>query len=109
LIGAKRGLIKPSAGYGVVRIAKESEHLARLWREDRPLPPRWQSSWQWRLLDKGFLQLAAHDSRRPLMILYRTMQAMPLAQTLRFIDEGLPPRRLAGLLPSIVPIVFRQL
>ena len=28
LIGAKRGLVKPSAGYGIVRIAQESEHLA---------------------------------------------------------------------------------
>jgi lycopene beta-cyclase len=108
LIGAKRGLIKPSAGYGVVRIAKESEHLARLWRADRPLPPSWQSSWQWRLLDKGFLQLAADDPRRPLALLRRTMHAIPLAQTLRFIDEELPPRQLAWLLPSIVPAVFRK-
>jgi lycopene beta-cyclase len=109
LIGAKRGLIKPSAGYGVVRIAKESNHLARLWREDRPLPPSWQSSWQWRLLDKGFLQLATHDPRLPLALLHRTMHAIPLAQALRFIDEELPPRQLASLLPSIVPTVFRKL
>ena len=39
LLGTKRGLVKPSAGYGIVRIAKESEHLSRLWREHRPLPP----------------------------------------------------------------------
>jgi lycopene beta-cyclase len=109
LIGAKRGLIKPSAGFGVVRIAKESERLARLWREDRPLPPSWQSSWQWRLLDKGFLQLAAQDPRRPLGLLHRTMRAIPLAQALRFIDEELPPRQLASLLPSIFPAVFRKL
>jgi lycopene beta-cyclase len=108
LVGAKRGLIKPSAGYGVVRIAKESKYLARLWRENRPLPPSWQSSWQWRLLDKGFLQLAAHDPRRPLALLHRTMHAIPLAQALRFIDEELPPRQLASLLPSIVPTVFRK-
>lgn len=38
LLGTKRGLIKPSAGYGIVRIAEESKHLARLWHED--LPPR---------------------------------------------------------------------
>ena len=30
LIGAKRGLVKPSAGYGVVRIADDCEHLACL-------------------------------------------------------------------------------
>jgi lycopene beta-cyclase len=108
LIGAKHGLVKPSTGYGVVRIAKESNHLARLWREDLPLPPGWQSSWQWRLLDKGFLQLATQDPRRPLALLARTMHTIPLAQTLRFIDEELPPRQLASLLPPVVPAVFRK-
>ena len=108
LIGAKRGLIKPSAGYGVVRIAKESEHLARLWREDRSLPPSWQSSWQWRLVDRGFLQLAAQDPRRPMALLRRTMHAIPLTQALRFIDEELPPRQLASLLPSTVPAILRR-
>jgi lycopene beta-cyclase len=109
LIGAKRGLIRPSAGYGVVRIAKESKHLARLWREDRQLPPSWQNSWQWRLLDKGFLQLAADDPRRPLALLHSTMHAIPLTQALRFIDEELPLRQLVSLIPSIVPTVFRRL
>jgi lycopene beta-cyclase len=108
LIGAKRGLIKPSAGYGVVRIAKESKHLARLWREDRPLPPSWQSSWHWRVLDKGFLLLAAQDPRRPMTLLHRTMHAIPLAQSLRFIDEELPLRQLVSLLPSTVPAVLRK-
>jgi lycopene beta-cyclase len=108
LIGAKRGLIKPSAGYGVVRIAKESKHLARLWRRNRPLPPSWRSPWQWRLLDKGFLQLAAQDPRYPLALLRRTMHAVPLAQALRFIDEELPSRQLASLLPATIPAVIRR-
>jgi lycopene beta-cyclase len=108
LIGAKRGLVKPSAGYGVVRIAKVSKHLARLWREDRPLPPTWQSSWQWRLLDKGFLLLATQDPRRPMALLHQTMHAIPLAQSLRFIDEELPRRQLVSLLPATIPAVFRK-
>ena len=33
------GLVKPSAGYGVVRIVRESERLGRLWKQHRPLPP----------------------------------------------------------------------
>ena len=108
LIGAKRGLVKPSAGYGVVRIAKVSKHLARLWREDRPLPPTWQSSWQWRLLDKGLLLLATQDPRRPMALLHQTMHAIPLAQSLRFIDEELPLRQLVSLLPATIPAVFRK-
>ena len=59
LLGTKRGLVKPSAGYGVVRIAEESKRLAGLWKQGRPLPPSQRSSLRWRLLDVGFLQLAA--------------------------------------------------
>ena len=108
LMGTKRGLVKPSAGYGVVRIAKESEHLARLWRQRRPLPPSQRSSWRWRLLDKGFLELAANDPRRPLTLLHRVMHAVPLVQSLRLIDEELLLRELAALLPSALPTVLRK-
>jgi lycopene beta-cyclase len=106
LIGTKRGLIKPSAGYGIVRLAEESRHLARLWREDRPLPPSRRSAWWWRFLDTGFLRLAAHDPRLPLALLGRVMGAVPLAQSLRFIDEGLPPRQLLPLFRSALPVVL---
>ncbi|HEX6709378.1 MAG TPA: lycopene cyclase family protein [Rubrobacter sp.] len=108
LLGTKRGLVKPSAGYGIVRIAEESRHLARLWRENRPLQPSWRSPWQWRLLDKGFLQLAARDPRLPLELLRRVMGAIPLAQSLRFIDEELPLGQLAPLLRSASPVVLRK-
>jgi lycopene beta-cyclase len=108
LIGTKRGLIKPSAGYGVVRIARESEHLAHLWREDRRMPPGWKNSWIWRLLDMGFLQLAAQDPRRPLALLRNVMHAVPLVQSLRFIDEDLPPRQLAAVFRAALPAVLRK-
>jgi lycopene beta-cyclase len=106
LLGTKRGLIKPSAGYGIVRIARESEHLARLWRENLPLPPGWRANRRWRLLDKGFLQLSAHDPRLPLALVHRVMRAVPLAQSLRFIDEELPLRQLAAVFRSALPIVL---
>lgn len=106
LLGAKRGLIKPSAGYGIVRIARESEYLARLWRENRRIPPSWRSQWQWRILDKGFLQLAAQDPRLPLALLHRVMGTIPLAQSLRFIDEELPLWKLRPLLRSASPVVL---
>jgi lycopene beta-cyclase len=106
LIGAKRGLIKPSAGYGVVRIAKESENLARLWRQHRPLPPSRQTSRLWRLLDKGFLELAVQDPRLTMELLHRVMHAAPLIQSLRLIDEELAPRELAALLPVVLPLVL---
>jgi lycopene beta-cyclase len=106
LLGTKRGLIKPSAGYGIVRIAEESKHLARLWRDNRPLPPSRQSAWWWRFLDTGFLRLAAHDPRLPLALLQRVMGAVPLSQSLRFIDEDLPPRQLLPLIRTALPVVL---
>jgi lycopene beta-cyclase len=106
LLGTKRGLVKPSAGYGIVRIAEESKHLARLWRDNRPLPPSRRSAWWWRFLDAGFLQLAAHDPRLPLALLQRVMGAIPLAQSLRFIDEDLQPRQLLPLIRTALPVVL---
>lgn len=108
LIGAKRGLIKPSAGYGVVRIAQESERLGRLWKQQRPLPPSRRSPWPWALLDTGFVRLAVQDSRLPLALLSRVMHAIPLAQSLSFIDERLSVRELPPLLRSAAPIVLRK-
>ena len=106
LLGTKRGMVKPSAGYGIVRIAEESRHLVRLWRENRPLPPSRRSAWWWRFLDTGFLKLAAHDPRLPLALLQRVMGTVPLAQSLRFIHEDLPPRELLPLFRSALPVVL---
>jgi lycopene beta-cyclase len=108
LLGTKRGLVKPSAGYGVVRIAEESKRLAGLWKQGRPLPPSQRSSLRWRLLDMGFLQLAVHDPRRPLALLRNVMHAVPLVQSLRFIDEELPPRQLAAVFGAALPVVLAK-
>lgn len=106
LLGAKRGLVKPSAGYGIVRIADEGRQLARLWRENRPLPQSRQGAWRWRFLDEGFLQLATRDARLTLKLLYRVMGLIPLAGSLQFIDEDLPLRQLAVVFRSALPVVL---
>ena len=106
LLGTKRGLVKPSAGYGVVRIAEESKRLAGLWKQGRPLPSSQRSSLRWRLLDVGFLRLAAHDPRRPLYLLRNVMHTVPLVQSLRFIDEVLPLEQLAVVFWSALPAVL---
>lgn len=108
LIGAKRGLVKPSAGYGVVRIAGESERLARLWKENKPLPPVRRAPRRWRFLDKGFLRLAARDPRLPRTLLRDVMGGVPIAASLRFIDEELLPRELPPLLRSALPAMLRR-
>lgn len=107
LIGTKRGLVKPSAGYGVTRIAEESERLAHLWRQRSPLPPSQRATWRWRLLDAGFLQLAARDPRLSLALLYDVMRAVPLEQSLLFIDEELSMRQMAALFPPALSVLLR--
>lgn len=107
LIGTKRGLVKASAGYGVVRIAEESKRLAWLWKEHRAIPPVRKPSWHWRLLDEGFLKIAAQDPRRPLSLLSRVMHRVPLTRALRFIDEGLSPQELAPVLGAALPAILR--
>lgn len=106
LIGAKRGLVKPSAGYGVVRIAEDCWRLARLWELGRPLPPSRRTPQPWRLLDAGFVRLAAQDPRLPMALLDRVMGAIPLAQLLGFIGEELRMRQMGPLLRSAAPVVF---
>lgn len=107
LLGTKRGLVKPSAGYGIVRIAEESAGLARLWREGVPLPPSRRGPWPWAPLDAGFLQLARKDPRLSQALLGDVMRAVPLAGSLGFIDEALSPRRLASVFLSALPAVLR--
>ena len=108
LIGAKRGLVRPSAGYGVVRIARESERLGRMWGQHRRLPPSRRLSIPWGLLDAGFVRLAAQDPRLPLALLGRVMRDVPLAQSLGFIDERISPGQLGPLLRSAAPVVLRK-
>lgn len=81
LIGARRGLVKPSAGYGVVRIAEDCERLARLWEEKRPLPASRWAQQPWRMFDAGFLRLAAADPRLPMSLLGRVMTTIPLVRS----------------------------
>jgi lycopene beta-cyclase len=106
LLGTKRGLVKPSAGYGVVRIAQESELLARRWRHHEPLRVTHRSAWRWRLVDRQFLRLAARHPSGPVALLGQTMRSVPVVQALRLIDEDLPVRQLARLLKAAAPALL---
>jgi lycopene beta-cyclase len=55
------------------------------------------------------LQLAANDPRRPLALLRNVMHAIPLVQSLRYIDEELPPLQLAAVFRSALPAVLGRL
>lgn len=107
LLGTKRGLVKPSAGYGITRIAAESARLGRLWRQGRELPTSRRTPLRWRLLDEYFLRLAARDPRRPVTLLQDVMGKTSVVHSLRFIDEDLPARELMRLLAAALPAVLR--
>lgn len=108
LLGTKRGLVKPSAGYGVVNIAREGEELARLWRKGLPMPPSRRNSQPWTFLDAGFLRLVEKNPRLPLELLGKVMNDVPLIRSLGFIDEQLPARQLASIFFSALPVMLRS-
>lgn len=107
LLGAKRGLVKPSAGYGIVRMAGETRELASLWRGGQPPPPVRRARRPWSLLDAGFLQLVRKDPRLSRALLGDVMRAVPITDSLRYIDENLPSRRLARVFLSAIPSVLQ--
>jgi hypothetical protein len=80
--------------------------LAGLWERGRPLPPSRRASQPWRLLDEGFVRLAAQDPRLPMKLLGSVMGAIPLAQSRGFISEELRMRQMGPLLRSAAPVVF---
>ena len=90
----------------MVRIAGDCERLARLWERGLPLPPSCRAPQPWRLLDGGFLRLAAEDPCLPMALLGRVMGTIPLAQSLGSISEELGVRRLGTLLRSAAPVVL---
>jgi hypothetical protein len=90
----------------VVRIAEDCERLARLWKQRRPLPPSRRSPQPWRLLDEGFVRLAAKDPQLPMALRGRVMGAIPLTQSLTFISEKLRVRDLGPLMRSASPGVL---
>lgn len=108
LLGTKRGLVKPSAGYGIVSIARESEELASLWRKGLPMPQSRQKSQPWTFLDTGFLRLVEKEPRLPLELLGKVMNDVPLVRSLGFIDERLPARQLASIFFSALPVMLRS-
>lgn len=108
LLGTKRGLVKPSAGYGVVNIARESEELARLWRKGLPLPQSRRNPQPWKFMDTGFLRLVEKEPRLTLELLGKVMRDVPLVRSLGFIDEQLPAGQLASIFFSALPVVFRS-
>lgn len=105
LLGTKRGLVKPSGGYGIARIERESERLAKLWRQNKPLPPSRPLRQPWALIDRTFLQLVNERPEQALRLMQGSMRHLSLRDTLLFLDEQLPWHKLADLMRHSFPLV----
>ena len=105
LLGTKRGLVKPSAGYGILRIEQESQRLAGAWRCGKPLPASQRYHQPWQLLDRTFLQLINGDPASAQSLMRQSMQLLGLGDALRFLDGHASVLQLAHLMKSTFPIV----
>ena len=107
LLGTKRGLVKPSAGYGVVRIARR----VSTWRGGGPATAgcprrvgrRGGGGWSTNSSSASLRR----DPDGPLMLLSRTLRSVPLVQALRLIDEDLVLGELVRLLRFAAPALCR--
>jgi len=105
LLGTKRGLVKPSAGYGILAIERESHTLANLWRRGKPLPAVRHYRQPWQLMDRTFLQLVTGDPATAQALMRTSMEQLSLAEALRFLDGHISPLSLARLMKATFPIV----
>lgn len=107
LLGAKRGLIKPSAGYGVRAIEHESKQIAEYLILDKEVPASRRYSHPWQFMDRTFLRLLTDNPAAARQLMSHTMQKLTLSESLRLLDEDLPPARLASFMVSCLPMVAR--
>lgn len=105
LLGAKRGLIKPSAGYGILRIERESARLAALWGQGRELPVRRPHRQPWHMMDQAFLRIACSDPGAAQSLMRQCMEQLSLRDALLFLDERLSPLKMARLMTRCYHLV----
>lgn len=98
-IGVRGGRLKPSSGYALTRIERDSAAIVRsLIRHGHPFRlPR--ERWLYRILDAIFLWVLAREPRRAPEIFAALMRRPD--QTLRFLDER---PRLADLLRLLIAL-----
>lgn len=109
LIGTKRGLVKPSAGYGIMNIWRESKELGSLWSQRHVLPPTHKQESAWKFMDKTFLKLAATNPPAAIELIESTMSKLPVSKCLALLDESLSPLERTAFMTRMLPRVVKHL
>lgn len=105
LLGTKRGLVKPSAGYGILSIESSASQLAKLWSSHLPLPPTRQYRQPWRFMDSTFLRMLNDNPAAAQSLMQASMDRLSLRDSLHMLDEELPLPKLSAFMMSCLPSV----
>lgn len=108
-LGAKRGLVKASAGYGILAIEQSSRQLADLWRRQQPLPSNRTYHQPWEYMDKVFLEMLHKDPASAQSLMELSMRHLSLSDSLRLLDENLPIVKLSRLMTACLPTVGKYI
>jgi lycopene beta-cyclase len=106
LIGQKRGLVKVSAGYGIMSILRESRSIVSELEKGRlPTTVRTQAK-RYNIMDKYFLKLAQNKPKKADRLIRHSLQNQPIATNFSLIDESLNPEKLAYTMIKSLPFLF---
>lgn len=107
-IGTKGGLVKPTTGYGFMRIQRDSAAMVQsLRRHGHPFAiPAVPHYYRW--LDNVMLQVMTAHGDAMKSIFMAMFQNNPIQRILRFLDEAATPWDMSRLVASLPKRVFLQ-
>jgi lycopene beta-cyclase len=106
LIGQKRGLVKISAGYGIMSILRESKRIAAILADGKiPKPVRIQDR-RYQIMDRYFLKLVRDNPNKADRIIRRSLQKQSITTNFALIDETLQTTKLAYTMIKSLPFLF---
>ena len=89
LMGTKRGLVKPSAGYGIRAIEHETAMLAEDWKAKTPLPVTKKTTYPWAMTDAAFIKLLKAP-KMPNELFDKVFHRYRPAKLFSQLDESMP-------------------
>jgi lycopene beta-cyclase len=106
LIGQKRGLVKISAGYGLMSILRESKRIAKV-LADGGIPSTVRiSNKRYDVMDKYFLKLVQGNPKKADRLIRHSLQKQPITTNFALIDESLSPAKLTFTMIKSLPFLF---
>lgn len=109
LLGTKRGAVKPSAGFGIMRILHDANLLADRFMANLPLEPTASSGYPWRLMDTTFLKLLQKKPEAGWQLMTQSLQNLPASKNLALLDESIPSLQAHALMLRFLPMVLSSI